>query len=102
VVCHVRAAVFVARLSNVGVGGCYLRGLLTTDSTTARLSFRERGLAAPFASGRIVRRNAGLGFAIVFSWIDPAIPQFISSLESLSFSDRLNFILALKPELDLY
>jgi hypothetical protein len=94
--------VFDARLSSIGIGGCYLRGLLTWPFNTARLSFRERGLAAPLASGPVLRRHSGLGFGIVFGWIDPSVPGLILSLESLSFSDRINFLSALRPKIDFY
>jgi hypothetical protein len=102
VACHFGSGVAVARLGNLGVGGCYFVGILFPRCDTARLSYREGHRVALLALGAVDRRSSGLGFAIVFQWTDPEIPRLVSSLEVMSFHTRRTFLSkSLRLELDL-
>jgi hypothetical protein len=89
-------------MGNLCVGGCYLHGSPLAVFSAGRLFCREKNVAAPLASGLVALRGPGLGFAIIFDWIDAETPRLVSSLEVLSFHARNDFLsTVLKLEIEL-
>jgi hypothetical protein len=92
VLASIPGTTFIAKMKDLSAGGCFFRASLTRDDfDNVALSFR-RGLRAPSAAGRVVRRISGQGFAVQFDEPSSDLQRLVSAVGALSAPLRAEFV----------